>query len=160
MKVFTIRSVGVFKFPDPKFPTEPFSCTWAFIQLVASVSLVYKPWESWLVWSNECFFITPFSSVRQYVGSKKLFVFSREFESRWWDSLSDLLVTVLWAIARNLVTFSGNGSNNGQKPGKTFRPKNLGSKFFQISRAMAQSPGRIFRAFAKTGLFPEATKRH
>jgi hypothetical protein len=55
------------------------------------------------------------------------------------------------------VNFSGNGSKNGQKSGKTFRPKN---QFFQISRAMAQITGRIFRAFAKTGLFAEATERH
>ena len=59
-----------------------------------------------------------------------------------------------------LVNFPGNGSKNGQKPGKLCRPKNLGSKFFQISRAMAQITGRIFRAFAKTGLFAEATERH
>ena len=55
-----------------------------------------------------------------------------------------------------LLIFSGNGSKNGQKPGKTFRPKNLGSKFSQIFRVTAQSPrspGQIFRGFVKNRLF-------
>jgi hypothetical protein len=49
--------------------------------------------------------------------------------------------------------FSGFGSKNGEKPGKTFRPQNLGSKFFQIFRVMAQSPVDVFRGFANNRAF-------
>ena len=68
------------------------------------------------------------------------------------------VLTVLRAIARNLVIFSGNGSKNGQKPAKLSARK-IWAHFFPDFPVNGSKPWPIFSGFCQKPGFLETNKK-